>query len=217
MEKYTNKEKNKYNGIRVAKYEEEKKSLKQFQTRKKEELESINKCIEEESSIYSRLESEKNEALISGKQEEFLKKAQELRTSKDSLDYYTGRKDSLKEVARVKEEEFIHFAKSIRNEQNRLNKDCLKWLHEELTGIFSVLKEVHKELSEGDSLLKEAASLFEESNKPEVYEKTIVRVPGYDSFFKKFSYPENSVPNLLGNIEGHLKYLEQDNMKKWLD
>lgn len=217
MKQYNYKEKNKYKGILMAKYEEEKKALEGFQERQRKELIQLNQDISEQKALIEKLEVQKQEALISGNQEEFLKVSDVLRKSNDSLEFYTKRKESLEEVARVKKEEIQELFKDTREEQNRLNKDSLQWLYEELKAVYSVLKEVHKELGEGDSILKSALDLFKKGNSEKEYNETIKKLPGYDSLYNNCSYPEKSIINLLGTIEGHLKYLEQDSMKKWLE
>ncbi len=211
------KRKNKYSGIRMAKFEKEKALLEEFSSRQKKELEKLNQDISEENSLISELEKRKKEALLSGNQEEFKKASEQLRSCNDSLEFYTRRRDSLKEVARVKEEEVLKVSESIRNEQNRLNKDSLKWLYEELRGIVSVLVEVNKELIEGDEVLFEIIQLYEKTTSEREAEETLQKISGYNSYLKKISYPERSISNLLDTLEGHLKFLEQEPMKKWIE
>lgn len=217
MKQFNYMKKNKYRGIAMAKFEAEKKTLENFRSRNKEKVEELNRNASEEKIQIAELEKRKEEALLSGSQEEFLNLSEQLRRKKDSLEFYTKRAESLKEKARVKEEEILELSKRIREEQNRLNRDSLKWLHTELEGVISVLAEVDRELTEGDSLLAEAIQLFRKDVPEKEFIKTVEKIPGYSSFINSVQYPERAINQLLGTLRGHIDYLEQPSMKKWLE
>ena len=218
MKKYNYKRKNKYNGIKMAKYEEEEKTLEEFKARAKNSLlGELSKSISEENSIIENLEKQKEEALTSGKQEDFIKVSELLKKSEFSLEYYTKRRESLKEASRVKKEEVMEIAERIRQKQDRLNRDSLKWLYEELRGTVYVLEEIERELSEGDKVLSEVLSLYRKDVPESEYKETARSIPYYEEPLDLLSYPEKSISILLSTLREHKRYLEQDSMKKWVE
>lgn len=217
MSKYTFKKQNSHKGIKIASYEKELEALKEYETRGKKEIETLNKSIIDESSHIEQLVNAKQEALYSGDQETFMKLSEELRTVKDSMEYYIKRKESLKNSSDLKKDELIKFSKQLRSEQDRLNGDALKWLYEELDETISVLAEVEKELNEGDSILFNAIKLYRSNTSEEEFQETIKGVPGFDNLTKKVVYPDLSISRLLEKMRGHVAYLEQPSMKKWIE
>ena len=201
----------------MAKYEEEKKTLELLRSRQNNGFEELNKGIVEESSIIENLEKEKQAALLSGSQETFLNIAEKLRTSKDSLEFYTRRKETLKESSRIKESEILEFSRKVRQQQDRLNRDSLKWLYEELRGTVSVLAEVERELSEGDRTLSEGLELYRKDVSESEYKNTLRKIPGFEEQQESINYPERSISTLLNTLRGHIDYLNQDSMKKWVE
>lgn len=218
MKKYNYKRKNKYNGIKMAKYEEEEKTLEEFKARAKNSLlGELSKSISEENSIIEDLKKQKEEALTSGKQEDFIKVSELLKKSEFSLEYYTKRKTSLKEASRVKKEEVMEIAERIRQKQDRLNRDSLKWLYEELRGTVYVLEEIERELYEGDKVLSEVLSLYRKDVPESEYKETARSIPHYEEPLDLTQYPERSISILLSTLREHKRYLEQDSMKKLVE
>ena len=198
--KYQFKRENRYRGIKVANYEREKNFLSMYEARGKKEIDSLINGIEKEKALLDDLEKERSNALLSGDQNAFLDITEQIKQHDSFLEFYLKRKDYLEKCSRIQKKEVLELSKSLRNEQDRLNRDALKWLYEELEGVVSVLAEVDRELKEGDSIFYKAIELYMNESVQEAREE----FPG--------RYSDNTIETLLNDLS-----MEQDSIKKIID
>ena len=113
----------------------------------------------------------------------------------------------------AKTENFIKVVSQIRGEQNRLNRDSLKWLYERIRGIYYVLSEAERELKQGDLILAELVEVFRKDVPSEQFWAIVRKENG--SILGE--YPDNNLETLLETIEGHKEYLEQPQIVKIIE
>lgn len=113
----------------------------------------------------------------------------------------------------AKTENFIKVASQIRGEQNRLNRDSLKWLYERIRGIYYILSEADRELKQGDLILAELTETFRKDVSSEHFWATVRKENG--SILGE--YPDDNIKTLLETIKGHKEYLEQPQLTEIIE
>ena len=211
--------KNKYVGVKVAKYSQQKDRLHKMQQRRKDEVELIESKIDEEQKAIASLEEEKAKAICAGDQNEFLIIADELRKSKDSLEYYCERKKKAAELAKIKPAEVIDFINSTMQEQKRLNSDAIKWLQEQIKGIYYMLEQVKRDLEEGDILNNKAMNLYLKDASPAEAEEIKKSIVGYNAMQHRFNYFHNNgvLEKSCNSLQEQIEYFESDDLKEYFE
>lgn len=211
--------KNKYVGVKVAKYSQQKDRLHELQKRRNAEIELIEEKIDAEQKAIASLEEEKAKAIYAGDQNEFLIIADELRKSKDSLEYYCERKKKAAELAKIKPAEVIDFINSTMQEQKRLNSDAIKWIQEQIKGIYYVLEEVKRDLEEGDKLNNKAMNLYMKDASPAEAKEMEKKAAGYNATQQRFNYFHNNgiLEKYCESLQKQIDYFESDDLKEYFE
>lgn len=203
----------------MANYNQQKDRLQKLQERRTKEIELIEAKIDAERKNVVDLEQEKAKAIYAGDQNEFLTIADELRKSKDSLEYYCERKKKAAELFKIKPEELFEIVNDTQQEQKRLNTDAIKWLQEQIKGIYYVLEEIKKELDEGDKLNNEALNLYLKDAPPAEARATEKSLAAYRPRSQRFNFYRNNgvLEQFTYSLQKQLDYFEGDDLKEYFE
>ena len=211
--------KNKHKGVKMAKYNQQKEQLKKMKERRSAEADRLEAKIAEEQRCITELEADKAQAICAGDQNEFLTVAEELRKSKDNLEYYQERKKKAAELFKIKSEELIEFVNNTKQEQERLNTDAIKWLKEQTKGIFYVLDEIKNELDEGDRINGKALNLYLKDASPAEARVTQKNLPGYDESQHRFNFyhTNGALERYTEKLQKLIDYFDSNEMMQYFE